>query len=101
MLSTEQLILSPEQKNQLGKAGQELTMIALEKPAQFLPALSLIKNLQSNEVKPGDMRSSLIRLQRILYSALPSQRTNISASKKTSTQLDQSFIKKLHKLKND
>jgi hypothetical protein len=100
-LQPEKLLISNKEKEILAKAGQEITSLALQKPAQFLPALSLIKNIQENQVKPNELRSSLLQLQRILYSALPLQNTNATSAKGSSTSMDQSFIKNLQKLKND
>ena len=100
-LDGERLLVSDKDKTILAKAGQEITPLALQKPAQFLPALTLIKNIQENQIKPGELRSSLTRLQRILYKALPNQDTNAATAKGSSTSMDQSFIKNLQELKND
>lgn len=96
----ERLLISDEAKETLTKAGQEITSLALQKPAQFLPALSLIKNIQENQVKRDELRSTLRELQKILHAALPTQNTSASA-KVSVTSMDQSFIKNLEKLKND
>jgi hypothetical protein len=100
-LQNEKLLISDSERETLVKAGQEITSLALEKPAQFLPALSLIKNIQENQVKPGELRSSLLQLQKILHAALPLQNTNATSVKGSSTSMDQSFIKNLQTLKND
>jgi hypothetical protein len=101
VLDSERLLISDQDKTLFAKAGQEITSLALQKPAQFLPALSLIKNIQENQIAPGELRKSLTQLQRILYAALPNQNTNASTAKGSSTSMDQSFIKNLQELKND
>ncbi|HEY0653390.1 MAG TPA: DUF4175 family protein [Chryseosolibacter sp.] len=97
----ESIILSPREKEMLNKAGQEITELALQKPAQFLPALSLIKNIGQNAVRAGEMKSSLIALQKILYAALPKEQTQAFSASGSANALDQSFINNLQKLKND
>jgi hypothetical protein len=100
-LQLEKLLISDREKEILAEAGQEITSLALQKPAQFLPALSMIKNIRENQIKSGELRSSLLQLQKILHTALPLQNTNATSVKGSSTSMDQSFIKNLQKLKND
>jgi hypothetical protein len=100
-LESKKNVISDREKETLAKAGQEITSLALQKPAQFLPALSLIKNIQENQVKQGELRSSLLQLQRIFHAALPLQNINAASVKSSPTSMDESFIKNLQKLKND
>lgn len=100
-LQRERIVISDVEKEMLVKAGQEIASLALQKPAQFLPVLSIIKNIRENQIKPGELRLSLAQLQRILHAALPIQNTNSESAKAFTTSMDQSFIKNLQKLKND
>lgn len=101
LLQQERILVSPAEKEILLNAGQELTPLAMQKPAHFLPALSLIKNIDQNQIQPRDIKTSLVQLQKILYSALPSELKQANSSTGSASALDQSFIDNLQKLKND
>lgn len=101
LLLRERIQMTDREKETFTRAGQELTPLALRNPGTFLPALSLIKKIQENQVKQGELQISLRTLQKILYSAIPVQQNAAAAANARATDLDQSFIDNLQKLKND
>lgn len=94
-------LLTPSDKESLTKAGQELSALALQNPSKYLSALSWIKNIQEDQIEPGELRSTLGKLQKVMYAAVPLQETNASTTNGSTLTLDQSFIRNLEKLKND
>jgi hypothetical protein len=101
VLMNETIVVSESEKEKLTLAGQEIASLALQKPGEFLPALSMIKRIQQNDVKPGELKLILRQLQVILHAALPIQNANAASGKASANSLDQSFIRNLEKLKNE
>lgn len=81
------------------KAGQELSMVALQNP-QYIEQLSLVKALAENELVAAERNLILIKLQKAFWEILPLAPR--SAGKETSARhsLDQQFIKNLEALRN-
>ena len=85
----------------LQKAGNELAGIAVQQPGNYLKSLSLIKSLLSNEVKPEQVKPTLIIIRDAFYRALPSEMVSPATKLNTMHPLDQKFIQQLQVLKNE
>jgi hypothetical protein len=93
--------VSVPQKEILLKAGTELSALALQRPAQFLTSLSLIKSINADEVSKDKVTASLIIIRESLWKALPNETSKPTSSNVTTTALNQSFINNLETLKNE
>ncbi|HEY0742257.1 MAG TPA: DUF4175 family protein [Chryseosolibacter sp.] len=100
-LHREKLLLTSSDKESFTKAGHELSALALQNPSKYLSALSWIKNIQEDQIKSAELRSTLVKLQKVMYAAVPLQETNASTANGSTLTIDQSFIQNLEKLKND
>jgi hypothetical protein len=104
---TERLLLEPapaltaSSKAILLQAGNELSAVAVERPAVFLKSLSLIKALREDEIPANEIRTALSELRRAFWIALPHRATTPGAPQHTSHPLDHRFIQHLEDLKHE
>jgi hypothetical protein len=83
------------------QAGDELSAVAVEKPAMFLKSLSRIKALREDEVPANEIRTALSELRRAFWIALPHKATTPGTPQHTSHPLDHRFIQHLEDLKHE
>ena len=83
------------------EAGRELAGVALEKPGQFLGALSMIKALEENETKQVSMQKNLMEIRKAFWQVLPDEEVTASQRNNTPHLLDRAFIRNLEVLKNE
>jgi hypothetical protein len=93
--------LTPIEKKILSKAGQEISALAVEKPLEFLPALSAIKELNEGESKSEETQQLMKLLLARFWKALPSNQKTGIRSTESHHALDRSFIEKLQGSTND
>lgn len=87
-------------KRTLHEAGRELAGVALEKPGQFLEALSMIKALEENETN-DTIQKSLMSIRKAFWQVLPDEKVTAAQRNNTTHHLDRAFIKNLEALKNE
>ncbi len=83
------------------KAGQELSVVAIEQPAVYLKTLSLLKALADQQVKQEDLRESLMAVRKSLWKVLPQESTSPAQHQSTKSELDQLFLQSLEEVKHD
>ncbi|MBT1700860.1 DUF4175 family protein, partial [Fulvivirgaceae bacterium PWU4] len=98
-LQQKNLRLTGGDKRTLHEAGRELASVALEKPGQFLEALSMIKALEENET--NDTMQKLMGIRKAFWQVLPDEKVTASQRNNTTHHLDRAFIKNLDALKNE
>jgi hypothetical protein len=91
---------NPE-KAMLSKAGQELAAFAIQKPTVFLPGLTMIKNLNEDQLKGLEAKTTMMALLSKFWKALPPHERTGMQSNQTHHALDRSFMKKLEERTND
>ena len=101
LLTSKSVSLSPDNKNQFRKAGQELAIVALEQPAKYLKALSAIKRITEDKTDHQELYNLLISIRPILWSVLPKEVKSPSKNNFTAHALDQQFLRSLEELKHD
>ncbi len=92
--------LSKDENAVLKNAGQEIAQLALERPVEFLPALTIIKNI-TDKIDSSAWVENLNHLEMVFWKVLPAEEVNGKSNTRSIHQLDESFIKNLENLKND
>ncbi len=91
-------VLTSQARSALLKGGQALSVLALEKPGQFLKSLSLIKTLNEEDLSGTDLTRALTEIRRALWIALPRESTSPGAQPQTTHALNKTFLQNLEKL---
>jgi hypothetical protein len=94
-------ILSSENREQFHRAGQELAMVALEQPGQFLDGLSLLKKVADDEISQRELPIALRSLQNIFWKALPQQPIAPKKNQLMMHNLEKQFLNSLEQLQHD
>lgn len=89
-----EIILSAEHREALAEAGQELAVLALQKPGKYLHALSQIRLLQENAPRE-QVRHSLLYVRKVFWSVLPQQSPSPASVARARHLLDHTFMQKL------
>ncbi|MBX2945287.1 MAG: hypothetical protein KF725_05600 [Cyclobacteriaceae bacterium] len=90
---------SPSDKQVFLKAGQELSVVALQNP-KYIEQLSLLKALAENELTAPERKLILIKLQKAFWEILPLAPRAAGKEASARHALDQQFIKNLEALGN-
>ncbi len=93
--------ISRKYQTSFAKAGQELSVLAIEQPAIYLKGLSLLKSLADQKVNPTDMQRTLLDVRKILWKAIPQVSPSPSRHAVTTNELDQLFLQSLEELKHE
>jgi hypothetical protein len=93
--------VSNESLTTFSKAGQELSIVAIEQPAVYLKTLSLLKALADQQVKSEDLPNTLFEVRKSLWKVLPQESTSPAQHQSTKTELDQKFLQSLEEVKHD
>jgi hypothetical protein len=101
MLAENANTLSNKDKVTLSKAGQELSMVAIEKPLIYLKSLSLLKSLSDGEVSGDQMRDDLLQIRKSFWNVLPQQPASPNKQSAGITKLDQEFLKSFERIRNE
>lgn len=101
LLPKDEINLSTEIKSMLSKAGQELSVAAINQPGRYLKTLSLLKALNENELDPHERRNALIKIRSAFWNVIPPENTSPQASSRTTHTLDKLFIDNLKALKQN
>jgi hypothetical protein len=91
-------VLTAQAKATLLSGGQALSVLALERPGQFLKSLSLIKALNEEGPAGASLTSALTEIRRALWVALPHESTSPGARPQTTHALNKTFLQNLDKL---
>ena len=94
-------ILSSDNKEQFQSAGQELAMVAIEQPGQFLDGLSLLKKVTDDAISQGELPIALRSIQNIFWKVLPQQPIAPKKNELMMHQLDVQFLNSLEQLQHD
>lgn len=94
-------LLTPESKEQFHRTGQELAMVALEQPGQFLDGLSLLKKVTDDAVSQGELPVSLRSLQKTFWKVLPQQPIAPKKNELMIHHLDAQFLNSLEQVQHD
>ncbi|MEY4929771.1 MAG: hypothetical protein RI909_495 [Bacteroidota bacterium] len=93
--------VSSDNKEQFNKAGQELAMVALEQPGQFLDGLSLLKKITDDTISQQGLPAALKSIQSIFWKVLPQQPIAPKKNELMMHQLDIQFLNSLEQLQHD
>ncbi len=93
--------LNESAKKMLAAAGTELSRLAVERPGQYLRALTQIKELTSSSIPDVDFRSSLLSLRSTFWEVLPSETPDPAGLSRPSHALDRIFVEKLDALQDE
>jgi hypothetical protein len=93
--------LNAEDKRAFLRAGQELSGLALERPGDFLEALSRIRSLTEEQTDAQTRRDHLLTVRKAFWKALPNARLSPEQGSQDAHDLEHTFIKKLEALKNE
>jgi len=85
--------LSEKNKIALFKAGQELSIIAIEKPLIYLKSLSLLKSLSEGQVSDELIHDDLLQIRKSFWDVLPHQPSSSNKQSTSTTKLDQEFLR--------
>jgi len=101
MLTENDNTVSEANRITLSKAGQELSMEAIENPLIYLKSLSLLKSLVDGQLSPGPMHDDLSQIRKSLWEVLPHQASSPHKRTASSMKLDEEFLRSLAKIRND
>lgn len=73
-------------------AGQELAVIALDEPGNYLHALSVIQSLTEDEVPLQDVRENITVLRKVFWKVLPKEMAKPGKTTGSLLELDRAFI---------
>ncbi len=100
LLQQETITITPAQKNQFLKAGQELSVAALSQPGKYLKSLSLITALTENKIEAEKKAEALKEIRKAFWNVLPNETTSPQSKQQSLHAIDQSFIRNLEALRN-
>ncbi len=100
LLQQKTISITPAQKNQFLKAGQELSVVALSQPGKYLKSLSLISSLTENKIEADKKAEALKEIRKAFWNILPNETTSPQATQQSLHTIDQSFIRNLEALRN-
>ncbi len=101
LLQTDSIVLPPDTKSILIKAGQEMAALALKQPTRYLRTLSLIKNITQEEVAIRDRRGVLFEIRAAFWNVIPPETMSPHARSGINHDLDLRFVKDLEALKQN
>jgi hypothetical protein len=93
--------LSALHKEQLHRAGQELAVVAVAQPGQYLEGLSLLKKLTDDTVKPSEVHTTLNAVQKIFWKVVPPQSLSPGKKEFITHGLDEQFLNSLEQLQHE
>lgn len=85
------------QKQWLRAAGNELAVVAIDKPGQFLTALQSLQKLAQDKFSPAQIKQVLPYLIKALWRALPQNAAEPSSRQKGKNRLLEIYLNKLGK----
>ncbi|MEP6735138.1 MAG: hypothetical protein ABJA70_06440 [Chryseolinea sp.] len=91
------IIVTPEIKSILLKAGNELSGAALQQPGRYLKSLSLLKSVSEGEVKEAQMSGALQSIRSTFYSLLPAEASSPQVRRKSVHVMEDQFLENLTK----
>jgi hypothetical protein len=100
-LSNNHYQMSNSDKIILHNAGIELARRALERPGNFLNALTLLKSLDEDNLSKQKVKSSLVEIQKAFWLAIPNGKTTPNTRATFTHAVDKIFLKNLDALSND
>ena len=100
-LQKKSVFISSKDQAAFAKAGQELSLMAIEQPAVYLKTLSLLKSLADGEVASAELKKTLLNVRKTLWKVLPQQAASPVSHPATRNELDQKFLKSLEETKHD
>jgi len=100
LLQKEIITITPVQKNQFLKAGQELSGVALNQPGKYLKSLSLITALTENKIEADKKTEALLEIRKAFWNVLPNETTSPQSKQQSLHAIDQSFIRNFEALRN-
>jgi hypothetical protein len=99
LFALDTISLSTASRTSFENAGQELAAVAIKQPGRYLSTLTSLKALSENDVPGTEIRSTLMKVRRDLWTLLPSEIPSPQASGRTPHRLDDEFLESLEKLK--
>jgi hypothetical protein len=99
MLHSGKVIVTPDIKNDLLKAGQELSVVAIAQPGRYLKSLSLLKRLSENEIEAAQQPAAIEALRAALWQVLPQEAASPQSRTRSVHALDERFLKSMEALK--
>ncbi|HEY5749583.1 MAG TPA: hypothetical protein VIU12_26125 [Chryseolinea sp.] len=99
MLQSGKVTITPDIKNDLLKAGQELSAVAIAQPGRYLKSLSLLKRLSENEIEPAQQPAAIEALRASLWQVLPQEAASPQSHTRSVHALDERFLKSMEALK--
>lgn len=101
VLLADSIVLTPQQKNNLHAAGDELAGLALKSPGNYLQQLSKLKLVAEDKAPASEMRVMLEDIQRTLWSVLPNEAPSPTQRGTGSHPLDVKFLEEIKAKAND
>jgi hypothetical protein len=95
------IVLSQTDQQHLLRSGQELSVLALEQPGNYLKALSAIKSASEGGVSQKDLRTRLQTIRQAFWKAIPKDQVFPTRRDQNAHKLDRDFIKNLEGLNNE
>jgi hypothetical protein len=99
MLQSGTVAITPDIKNDLLKAGQELSAVAIAQPGRYLKSLSLLKRLSENEIEPAEQPAAIETIRASLWQVLPKEAASPQSYNRSVHALDERFLKSMEALK--
>ncbi len=93
MLQTNTYDLTLRAESVLNKAGQEMSIDAIEKPLRYLKSLSLLKSLVDHQLKKEQVQPALLQIRKSFWQILPDYSPSPNRQVKVSHTLDEEFMK--------
>ncbi len=100
LLQQKTITITSAQKNQFLKAGQELSVVALNQPGKYLRSLSLITALTENKIEADKKVEALKEIRKAFWNVLPNETTSPQSKQQSLHAIDQLFIRNLEALRN-
>lgn len=90
------LVVTPEIKSILLKAGNELSAAALQQPGRYLKSLSLLRSVTEGELKEEEMAGALQAIRSTFYSILPAEASSPQVRSKSVHVMEDQFLEILN-----
>ncbi len=99
MIQEDETKVPPKYQAAFLKAGQALSIEAMERPVVFLKSLSQLKSLSDQQIKKDQMHDVLVQLRKSLWTILPHQLASPNKRLVGATKLDQEFLRSFENIK--
>lgn len=92
--------INPNARDLLLRAGNELSMAALEQPGRYLKALSQIRPYAENQLTDAERQEAAATIRAAFYSVIPQNAQRPSGQRRTTHPLDEAFLEQYQPLSN-